>query len=112
MTPAVAIASLDRQLAAHGEDVILRRYTGVGQARTSTDDTVRAFVRDYRSDEIVGGIAQGDTEVALSPTGVLAGGLPKRGDQVIIDGSVRTIQGAPPVIINGTVVRINLQVRG
>lgn len=112
MTPAVAIASLDRQLAAHGEDVVLRRFTGIGQARTFTDATVRALVRDYRPDEIVGGIAQGDTEVALSPTGVLAGGLPKRGDQVVIDGGVRTVQGAPPLRISGTVVRINLQVRG
>lgn len=112
MTPAAAITALDRQLAAHGQDVILRRYTGVGQARTSTDATVRAFVRDYRPDEIVGGIAQGDTEVTLSPTGVLAGGLPKRGDQVVIDGTPRTIQGAPPVRLAGMVVRINLQVRG
>lgn len=112
MTPTAAIAALDRQLAAHGQSVTLRRFTGVGSARTFTDATVRAFVRDYRPDELAGGIVQGDTVVTLSPTDVAAGGLPKIGDKVVIDGRERTVQAAPPVRIAGMVVRINLQVRG
>lgn len=114
MTPAAAIASLDRQLAAHGQDVVLRRYTGVGSARASTDATVRAIVRDYRPDELVGGITQGDTQVVLSPTDVLAGGgpMPQKGDQIVVDGKPRTIAAAPPVRVGNTVARFNVQVKG
>lgn len=114
MTPAAAIASLDRQIGLHGQIVTLRRYTGVGAARTSTDTTVGAIVRDYRPDELVGGITQGDTQIVLSPTDVLAGGgaLPQAGDQVFIDGDPRMIEAAPPVRIGNAVARINVQVKG
>ena len=114
MTPAAAIASLDRQLAQNSQTVILRRYTGVGAARVSADTAVRAFVRDYQPDELVGGITQGDTQIVLSPTDVLAGGgaMPQKGDQIIIDGKLRMIVAAPPVRVGNVVARINLQVKG
>lgn len=114
MTPAAAIASLDRQIGLHGQIVILRRYTGVGAARTSADTTVGAIVRDYRPDELVGGITQGDTQIVLSPTDVLAGGgaMPQKGDQIVIEGKPRTIAAAPPVRVGNVIARINVQVKG
>lgn len=114
MTPAAAIASLDRQLAENCQTVVLRRYTGVGAARISTDTTVRASVRDYQPDELVGGITQGDTQIVLSPTDVLAGGgeLPQKGDQIVIEGKPRTIVAAPPVRVGNVIARINVQVKG
>lgn len=107
MTPASAIAMLDRTVARHGQTVILRRG--------DTDTTVRAFVRNYRPDELVNGIQQGDTSLVLSPTQVadtpFAASI-QRNDKVVIGGRVRNVQGADPVLIADQLVRINLLVRG
>lgn len=107
MTPATAIAILDRTISRHGQTVLLRRG--------NTDLTVRAFVRDFRPDEIVGGIAQGDSNVVISPTQIA--GTPfvesiLRNDKVVIRGRVRNVQSADPILIADQLVRINLQVRG
>ncbi len=37
MTPAAAIAALNRQLALHGQDAVLRRSTWVGTTKTNFD---------------------------------------------------------------------------
>ncbi|WP_454917312.1 hypothetical protein [Xanthobacter sediminis] len=118
MTPAAAIAALNRQLRLHGQDVVLRRYIVVSGVRTPVDATVRASVRDFRPDELAGGIVQGDTQVVLSPSGIIAAAWPgpqdwpRIGDRVEIDGRERAVQAAPVVRMAGTVVRINMQVRG
>lgn len=111
MTPASAIAMLDRQLAAHGETVTLRRPVANAAA---IEVDVLAFVRGYRPDELAGGIQQGDSEVVLSPTSLVAPwpDLPKRLDKVLIDGRLRNVEMANAVRIAGEVVRINLMVRG
>jgi hypothetical protein len=107
MKPASAIAMLDRTVARHGQTVILRRG--------DTEFNILAFVREYRPDELVGGILQGDSNVVLSPTQIA--GTPfeasiQRNDKVVIRGRVRNVQGAAPVLIADQLVRINLQVRG
>jgi hypothetical protein len=107
MTPAQAIASLDSQLAAHGEVVSLQHMTAGAVAST---DTPKAFVRDYRSDELVGAIEQGDRKVILSATGVT--GLPKANDRVVVAGRTFNVQAVETVRLAGTVVRHNLRVRG
>lgn len=108
MTPAQAIASLDRQLALHGEDVALRHMTAGAIVST---ETVRAFVRGYKPDEVIGAIQQGDGKIALSPTGL--GSAPKQNDKVVIGGvKVRNVQSLEEVRLAGVVVRYNLQVRG
>lgn len=118
MTPAAAIAALDRQLWLHGQDVVLRRYVMAAGVRTPVDATLRASVRDYRPDELAGGIVQGDTAVVLSPTGIIAAAWPgtqdwpRVGDRIVIDGRERAVQAASVVRMAGTVVRINVQVRG
>lgn len=111
MTPAEAIASLDRQLALHGEGVVLRRTSYVGTSHTHVDRPSRGHVRGYRPDELIGNIAQGDRKVILSPTG-LGGDLPKRGDTVLIGGRSHMIEAAPAIQIGSVVVRVDLQVRG
>ena len=112
MIPAACIAALDRALAANGEDIVLRRMTHVGTISTPSDRPgIRAHVRGYRPDELVGNIAQGDRRVILSPTG-LGGDLPKRGDFVLIAGRSCKIEAAPEIRVGGVVVRIELQVRG
>jgi hypothetical protein len=108
MTPAQAIAALDRQLVAHGEDVTLRKgNTTVGQK------TVRAFVRGFKPEQLVGTLTQASKRVTLSPTGLDTYGLPQRGQFVLIDGTPRSIDGEPEFIhFGGELVRINLTVTG
>ena len=79
---------------------------------------MRVRADDYRPEELVGGIVQGDTKVILSPTQILAASWPgtlswpRTGDKIVINGRERNIQAAPPKLIDGAVVRIDLQVRG
>jgi hypothetical protein len=109
MTPAQAIGMLDRRLKKHGEDIGLRHI--VSGAVGSTE-TVRAFVRGYKPQDVVGDIQQGDGYVILSPTGL--GSPPKQNDKVVIGGArVRNVQSAPEEVrLNGVVVRYNMQIRG
>ncbi|MFG1184372.1 hypothetical protein [Xanthobacter aminoxidans] len=109
---------LDRALDARGQDAILRRWTGSGSARTPIDVAVRVRAQDYRVEELVGGIEQGDTRVVLSPTQIVAAGWPgpqgwpRNGDAIVIAGRERDIISAPPQVLNGVVVRIDMVVRG
>lgn len=113
MTPWRAIAMLDRQIRAHGQPVTLRRMVTNGDP---VDLQVGAFVRGYKPEELVGGIAQGDTMVTLSPTSLAGSALeaspPRRNDKVLVDGRLRNVEMADPVRLAGTLVRLNLQVRG
>lgn len=126
MTPEESIAMLDRQLAAHGQDVTLRRLTGT--QLIPFDVVCRAFVRGYGPDELTGTIAQGDSLVILSPTEIEANDwpgpnssatpdtsdrrVPRKGDKVVIAGRVRNVEAPAPIYLGGELVRINLQVRG
>lgn len=107
MTPSQAIGMLDRQIAKHGENVGWA-VTTAGLAGTPT--TVRAFVRDFRPDQLVGAVIQGDTRVILSPTG-LAGTI-KKNDKIIIASRTRNVQFIEEKRLNNTLVRIELLVRG
>ena len=99
---------LDRQLADHGEDVSLRHMTG---GAIASSETVRAFVRGYKPDEVVGAIQQGDGKITISPTGLAL--PPKANDKTVIGTvKVRNVQGVEEIRLAGVVVRYNLQVRG
>lgn len=124
MTPTQAVAALDRHLAAHGEDVILRR--GLGTQQVPVDAPVRAFVRGLRPEEIVGSLTQTASKVVLSPTdieaaqwpGAQAGTIvgdprvPRRGDKVVIQGRARAVEFAAPIYLGGELTRIELTVLG
>lgn len=113
MTPQQAIAKLDRAIAKNGQTVTLRRGTATAPAATAT---VKAHVRGFKPDELIGGIDQNDSKVVLSPSGLAGwpGGAPKKGDWITTDpaGSTRTIVAAEPIKMNDMLVRIELQVKG
>lgn len=112
MTPAAAIAALDRQIAVHGQHVTLQRIVANGPPVAIP---IRAFVRGYAIEELVGGIVQGDRQVILSPTGLtgpFAVDAPRRNDSVWIEGREHNIEAPDPVRVASRLVRINLQVRG
>lgn len=119
-------------MAEDGQDIVLRRVIGQSQATQQfIDVTCRAFVRGYAPDELVGGITQQDSRVVLSPTQINAAHWPggqvvstaqfqadqrvpdkNRGDICFIDGRRCSIEAAKAVIIDGALVRIDMQVRG
>ncbi|CAN7508880.1 hypothetical protein [Pararhizobium sp. LjRoot238] len=108
MTPEQSISALDRQLAKHGQTVILRRgNTAAGEV------AVKGFVRGIKAEEITGTITQSDKAVTVSPTGLDVFGQPSEGCMVVIDGSPRNLIGRPEIIkLNDTIVRFNMMVKG
>jgi hypothetical protein len=109
MTPAAAIAMLDRQLAAHGRSVTLVRSGGV-----LANLTCRAIVRDFKPVEFIGSIKQGDRLAILSPTPLTPAGWlePKEGDRLLVDGAWHRVQAPDRIAVNDVVVRIELHLRG
>src|SRR5574340_945654 len=131
MTPAQAIAALDRQLAANGEDAVLPRYTlAAGNQQVPTPVKIRVQTQGYQPHELIqgSGILQGDVKVILSPTQINAaqwpGGspvqpgaydprIPNKGDRFVIGGHPFTVQGLAAVRrVNGEIVRMEAQCRG
>lgn len=124
MTPTAALVALDRQLRLHGQNATLRRYVGTGPSRTASDVAVRVRLDDYRPEELVGGIIQGDSRAILSPSQIIAaswggtpadgtdGRVPVKNDHLIVAGRARIVQAAAPFYMDGQLVRIELQVRG
>lgn len=115
MIPATALAALDRQLAAHGQTVTLRRQTIVNPV-TYREVTVTAVVRKYRPEELAGTIVQGDRQVIMSDSEIAADGWPgppQVNDRVVIDGATATVVKAVDTIkVGATTVRHNLTVTG
>jgi hypothetical protein len=112
VTPADAIAMLDRQLAAHGEDVELRRGSAAAPTKTGT---IRAFVRGYKPEELINGLTQKDRNVILSPTGLGAiawPGDPVEGDFATVNGRLCHVGAVGVIKLDGTPVRYELQVTG
>ncbi|MBP2495386.1 hypothetical protein ABID82_002281 [Methylobacterium sp. PvP062] len=112
MTPADAIASLDRQIAEHGQSVSLRRVVANAPA---LEKGCKAWVRGYRPNELVGGLQQGDTLLIFSPTDLPAEFVEEpleRGDGIKVDGLLRTVQFTDPVRLKDVLVRLNVTVRG
>ncbi len=100
MTPADAIAAIDRQIADHGQAVALRRPP-------AAQHTGRGFVRGFSPAEIVGLVKLGDRSVIMSATHLGAFGIPREGDEVAIAGQVGRVIGTPePVHMNDVLVRV------
>lgn len=120
MTPAQAIAMLDRQLAAHGQPVALRRY--VSGSETHVDLPLRGFVRGFKAEQVVGGVMASDSQFVLSPSGIAsavawpgaAGGdkAPVIGDFLVVNSVERKIEAMQPVVIGETVVRYDGRILG
>lgn len=115
-------------IAANGQDIQLVRITGAAlQAKFTA--TVRAFVRGYKPNELVGSIVQGDSLVTISVTDIERAKwpgaqvvkspavttdprVPTTNDKTVIAGKTRNIQAATPFYLDGQLVRIEMQVRG
>ena len=126
MTPATAISMLDRQLAAHGEDIRLQKLTGTQQIPFEV--VCRAFVRGYSPNELLAGISQSDVQVIISATQIDAQSwpgpslttalptqdrrIPTKGDRVYIKGKPRNVESAQGIYLDGTLVRIEMRVLG
>jgi hypothetical protein len=125
MTPAEAIASLDSQLAEHGETITLRRRIGTSTT-AFVEVTCKAKVAGYASEVLVQDIKQTASTFIVSPTEInaaatagawpgAAGGdrWPKVGDflrQSI--GGDRKIEATRPILAGNTVVRVEAKVLG
>ena len=109
MTPADAIGMLDRELARHGQNIGFHVMTS---GEPDAGVMLRAFVRGFKADELVGGVDQQDKKIVLSPSDTLV--IPKQGDRVMIGGTQAYNVEAPANVIRmqDVIVRIELQVRG
>jgi hypothetical protein len=118
--PERAIAALDRALMRTGHDVTLRRLAAANAASGYHDATVRAHVRSLREDELLAGITQDDQLLIMSPTQIAAAAwpngtsdIPRKGDKVIVSGTaVANVQFVKPIRLGGTLVRIEMRIRG
>ncbi len=119
MTPAKAIDMLDRQLAKHGEDIVLRRVVDGG---ANIDVICRARVDTLDNEKISAALRGSDVHLIISPTQIIKAGWPDGNpahrvpvengdDKIILAGDPpRTIAYVDPQSINGDVVRINLRI--
>lgn len=104
MTPQDAIASLDRQMAEHGQAIAFKR--------AASEQAAVGFVRGYKAEQLVGMITQQDREVIVSPSS-LGSFQPRENDDFIIVGGAKLgkVMAAEPIGIGATLVRWNLRVR-
>jgi hypothetical protein len=91
-----------------GEPVCIRR---TGEADINT----MAVIRTIDGADLVGGIQQNDRKVIMGAGDILAArwsSLPKRGDQLLFQGIVTSIQLVAPFYTGGELVRFEMTVRG
>lgn len=127
MNAADAIADLDAELLEAGQDVVLQRLAlNAGVQSVAAQVTCRGVVRGYRPQELGGGgpVGQDDCKVILGPTEIAAAGwqsgrpahedgaVPMKGNRVMIAGRSHNVEAAAGIYLAGTLVRIELQVRG
>lgn len=117
MTPAAARASHRRMIFQTGEAVSIRRYSGTGGGRTSTDYATRARVMEYQPDEFVGNVKQGDRKliVLVEDLEATAISLPVvLTDKVVVRGKELAIMALDDNTrrIGGTLIAYELQCRG
>lgn len=118
--------ALDRALERAGEDAMLRRYTGTGSNRAFFDVPVRCLPVDFeRAKALVNGLAQTESVVIVSPSGIVEGQwpatvdppkgdvrVPLKDDKIIIQQRPRNINAAHPRYVGGELVRLTLVVEG
>lgn len=96
MTPAAARESYRKAIAAVGETVTIRRYSGLPPSRTAVNKTVRARVVGFAPDELIGGIVQGDRKLIVlaedigSPITLPI--VPGANDKVVVRGREMTVK--------------------
>lgn len=111
MTPERAIAKLDRQLARHGETVTYHAMVN-GSQTPGSGTSCPAFVRmTERPDVVVGAVTQKVRKVVISPSSLA--GQPADGDRIVLaDGRKCRIESSQAFRLAGTIVRLELMVKG
>jgi hypothetical protein len=120
------VADLNAALAADGEWIELWRETGTQKIPFKV--RCRAFVRGYAAQELVGGIAQTDSKIVMSPSEIIRAGwpgpnssatptnqdrrVPRKGDAAVIAGHKRAVEAAGGIYLGGELVRIEMRVLG
>jgi len=110
MTPE-RIAALISQF---GQPVTLQRMTGT-TTQVRHEVVCQAIVRGYEPVELIGGITQGDRQVAISNAEIADAqwpGPPRVGDRCVIDGRTTTIQDCDIRRLRNEIVLHLIQVRG
>lgn len=112
-SPQATIDRLDASLGRRGQPIDLRRYESGSEA--FVDLPLRAALRGYEAEQLVGGVQASDSRFILSPTEVdaaaawpgTAGGdkAPRIGDFLVVNGVERKIEAVQPVVTGGIVVR-------
>lgn len=119
-SPQATIDRLDASLGRRGQPVDLRRY--VSGSELFVDLPLRAAVRGYEAEQLVGGVKASDSRFVLSPSDIgaaaawpgAAGGdkAPRIGDFLVVNGIERKIEAVQPVVIGATVVRYDGRILG
>lgn len=122
------LAALDRALARKGEVITLRRSSG-STPSTFFDVELKAIVRGYTPQELIGGLSQTDSLVIISPndlaraqwpggqtpqTGMFVSDprLPRKNDRVIVQGRTRNVETVGPIFVGDEMVRIEMRILG
>lgn len=111
-TASEALATYREMVSDVGQPVAIRRYTGVGSARTSVDTATKAYVRNYASDELIGAIVQGDQK-AITLVDTLSGILPVlTSDFLVVDNREYAIKNPMKRVVGGTLVALEIHAKG
>lgn len=101
-------------IAAVGETIHVRRYTGTGPTRTYVDAATTARVTGYAPRELVGGIVQGDRKV-IALVDTLGAVLPlTTSDKLVIRGREVAIKAVDDNTrrIGGVLIALEIQAAG
>lgn len=119
MTPAECLASYRQAIAAAGETVVVRRYTGAGESRPMFESKpIGAKIRGYTPAELVGSIVAGDSEVILLAEDLAAQQIPvpeaATRDKVVVHGKECAIKASDDKSrrVQGVLIAVVLQVEG
>lgn len=112
MDAAQALRDYREMITDVGQDVAIRRYVGTGPSRTSSDVSTKAYVRSYRSDELIGSIAQGD-QVAITLVEALTAILPvTTSDFLVVNGREYAIKNPMKRVMSGTLIALEIHAKG
>lgn len=101
-----------RLLAQRGRTMTLTRLVMGGAPLVVT---LTGFARDYRPEELLAGIMQGDVRIEIGADEIAAASWPappRRTDRVTMDGRTYTVQGASAVYDGATLAGYSIWARG
>lgn len=108
--------SISGALQRFGRPMILRRLTlGPGGLQVPFDVTVYGRAKNFEARELVGQLAQGDTEITITNAEIAVAqwpGPPRKSDKFVVDGRVRNVESVEPKYLGTEVLVFVCVVRG